>query len=184
MVVATLGQITDGGHLLLIPTSHSPCLGALDPEQALSFDRFVKKTVDILKLEYLSPVTLFEHGLVGQTVKHSHLHLLPAFLNLTDRLEDDFPQSEFQTISHFSELRTLYEARPQPYLLWSTPSSLYQVCWNPPAPAQYLRSVSAELLGVPERADWKNMDPELDQTLARETMERLVPHFMVSLFTK
>lgn len=181
-VVATLGQITEGGYILLIPTTHSPCLGSLDKDQAIYFDRVVKRTLELLKLEYQSPITVFEHGIVGQTIKHSHLHLFPAELDLTERIITDFPTSQIQIVNNFAELQVLYQARQEPYLLWSTLYGKYLVCWNPPAPAQYLRTISAELLGVPERGNWKNMDPEMDKALIEETMERLVPHFIVNIF--
>lgn len=183
-VVATLGQITEGGYLLLIPTTHSSCLGALDKEQIVSFDKIVKKFIALLKFEYPGPVTIFEHGIVGQTISHAHLHLLPAALDLTGKVASDFPSSRIEVIDSFTQLQALYRIRQEPYLLWSTFNDKYLVCWNPPAPAQYLRTVSAELLGVPERANWKNMDPEIDEALIDETMERLTPLFITTIFTK
>lgn len=181
-VVATLGQITDGGYLLLIPTTHSSCLGAFDKEQIISFDRIVKKSVALLKLEYPGPVTIFEHGIVGQTINHAHLHLLPARLDLAVVITNDFPDSKFEIIENLSQLQTLYQIRQEPYLLWSTLNHKYMVCWNPPAPPEYLRTISAGMLDVPERASWKNMDPIKDQALIAETVERLTPHFIVSIF--
>ena len=52
------------------------------------------------------------------------------------------------------------------------------VCWNPPAPPQYLRLIVAELLGHPERGNWRNMDPELDKQLGQETVDRLKLYFV------
>ncbi len=176
-VVATLGQITEGGYLLLIPTTHTSCLGALDKVQIKSFDRIVKKSIELLKMEYPGPVTIFEHGIVGQTIKHAHLHLLPAGLDLTEKIVSDFPTSKIEIVDNLTELQALYQIRQEPYLLWSTFYDKYLVCWNPSAPAQYLRTITAELLGVPERANWKNMDPEKDKALVDETMGRLKPLF-------
>lgn len=181
-VVVTLGQITEGGYLLLIPTTHSSCLGALDKEQITSFDKIVKKSIAFFKLEYPGPITIFEHGIVGQTIKHAHLHLLPAALDLTGKIASDFPSSRIEIVDNFTQLQALYRIRQEPYLLWSTFNDKYLVCWNPPAPAQYLRTISAELLGVPERADWKNMDPKKDKALIDKTIERLTPLFITAIF--
>lgn len=181
-VVATLGQITEGGYLLLISTTHSSCLGALDKEQIISFDKIAKKSISLLKFGYPGPVTIFEHGIVGQTISHAHLHLLPTDLDLTGKVASDFPSSKIEIIDNFTQLRALYQIRQEPYLLWSTFNDKYLVCWNPPAPPQYLRTISAELLGVPERANWKNMDPEKDKALAEETMERLTSLFITTIF--
>ena len=183
-VVATLGQITEGGYLLLIPTTHAPCLGSLDKEQIASFDRIVKRSISLLKLEYLEPVTIFEHGIVGQTIKHAHLHLLPTAVDFTEKVASDFPSSKIEVVDNFTQLQAMYQIRQEPYLLWSTFNEKYLVCWNPPAPPQYLRTLSAELLGVPECANWKNMDPEVDKALIDDTMERLTPLFITTLFTK
>lgn len=183
-VVATLGQITEGGYLLLIPTTHSSCLGDLNKGQITSFDRITQKSIELLKLEYPGPVTIFEHGIVGQTIKHAHLHLLPAGLDLTEKVVSDFPNSKIEIINDLTQLQALYQIRQEPYLLWSTFYDKYLVCWNPPAPAQYLRTITADLLGVPERANWKNMDPEKDKALLDETLERLKPLFSSAIITK
>ena len=63
------------------------------------------------------------------------------------------------------------------YLLWSTPEGMIKVAIDPPALLQYLRIVAAELIGRPERGDWRNMDQELDKQLWQETVNRLKPYF-------
>jgi diadenosine tetraphosphate (Ap4A) HIT family hydrolase len=176
-IVATLGQITEGGYVLLIPTNHVPCLGAMDKEQIKIIDQVADQTVQAIKSEYRSSVMIFEHGIVGQTIKHAHLHFLPAEIDLSNRIQSDFPESEIQTVKSLTELQRTYQARQEPYLLWSTPSGQFSTCWNPPAQPQYLRIISAEILNVPERADWKKMDPELDKALIDETIKKLAPYF-------
>ncbi|HSV94757.1 MAG TPA: hypothetical protein VLH94_02145 [Spirochaetia bacterium] len=176
-IVATLGQITEGGYTLLIPTEHSSCLGACDKNTIQSIDSLSRLVSSVLIAEYRKGVTIFEHGIVGQTIKHSHLHLLPTKINLTKRIFLDFPKSEIQIVKDLSELQSAYQTRQEPYLLWSVPDNLYAVRWNPPAPSQYFRTVCAELLGVPERADWKTIPPEKDEILIKETIRRLTPFF-------
>ena len=176
-IVATLGQITIGGYVLLIPTDHVPCIGAMDKEQIKIIDRVADLIVQAIKSEYKSPVLIFEHGIVGQTIKHAHLHFLPTDIDSSHRIQSDFPKSEKQIIEDLASLQLLYQTRQEPYLLWSTSSGKFSVCWNPPAQPQYLRIISAEMLNVPERADWKKMDPELDKTLIDETIRKLAPHF-------
>jgi diadenosine tetraphosphate (Ap4A) HIT family hydrolase len=176
-IVATLGQITEGGYVLLIPTDHVPCLGAMNNDQIGTIKRIASRIIQAIKQEYQKPVTIFEHGIVGQTIKHAHLHFLPANIDLSHRIQSDFPESEIQTIKGFDELQQMYRTRQEPYLLWSTPSGQFSVCWSPPAQPQYLRIISAETLHVPERADWKKMDPELDKELINETICLLAPCF-------
>ncbi|MEK9180292.1 MAG: hypothetical protein AAB897_02675 [Patescibacteria group bacterium] len=181
-VVATKGQITDGGYVVLFPKRHVPCCATAE-----------NNPLDFAWLEYLSSrlrigeglvkeysataLTIFEHGIVGQTVKHAHLHFLPAAIDMAPRIQTDFPESKIQEFKDFSELQESYIRRQEPYLFWTTPSGKGMICWNPPAPLQYLRIVAADLLGHPERANWRNMDPELDRRLYLETVQRLKPYF-------
>jgi len=123
------------------------------------------------------PVTMFEHGIVGQSIKHTHLHILPMVIDLSPRIRADFPESEIEELLDAAHLQELYVERKEPYLFWTIPSGKSMVCWNPPAPNQYLRIIAAELLGRPERADWKKMDPELDKKLWSGTVSRLKKYF-------
>jgi len=183
-VVATLGQII-GGYTLVIPKAHISCLGALIPgNQTEAMLKITKETCRALSLEYRHdnsatpyPVTLFEHGIVGQTIKHAHLHLLPTVIDLSLKIRADFPKAEFAELQCAAQLQELYVKRPEPYLFWTIPSGKSMVCWNPPAPLQYLRHIVAELLGHPERENWRDMDPDLDKQFWRETVVRLKPYF-------
>lgn len=182
-VAATLGQIV-GGYVLVIPKEHISCMGALTSHQTKSMLKTTKKVCRALSLEYQrnsfatpSPVTMFEHGIVGQTIKHAHLHLLPTVIDLTQKIRTDFPEAEFEELQYAAHLQELYGKRPEPYLFWTIPGGKSMVCWNPPAPPQYLRLIMAKLLGYPERGNWRNMDPELDKQLGQETVVRLKPYF-------
>lgn len=186
-VVATLGQITDGGYLLVIPKEHISCMGALNPKQTSSMLKTIKETCRALSLEYQRstsatpyPVIVFEHGIVGQTIKHAHLHLLPTVIDLTAKIHNDFPEAEVEELQYAAHLQELYRQRPEPYLFWTVPNGKSMVCWNPPAPPQYLRLIVAELLGKPERGNWRNMDAELDKRLGQDTVTRLKPYFQGS----
>lgn len=187
-LAATLGQITDGGYVLVIPKDHIPCMGALTSHspgsQTDQMLRVTKEACRAISLEYQRsscstpyPMIAFEHGIVGQTVKHAHLHLLPITIDLTPKIRADFPQAEFEELAYAAHLQALYSDRSKPYLFWTLPNGKSMVCWNPPAPPQYLRLIVAELLGKPERGNWRNMDANLDKRLCDETVARLKPYF-------
>ncbi|MBI2037115.1 MAG: HIT domain-containing protein [Candidatus Liptonbacteria bacterium] len=181
--VATLGQIT-GGYTLVIPKRHVSCLGAMTEEEVAEVKHAVEVAGDAIDMEYGMEPVVFEHGIVGQTVQHAHLHLVPANVRIEDRIHADFPGAKIDFISSLEVLRRCYAAEGKKYLLWSMPGipkcyfpdGLFQATWDPPAPPQYLRIVAAELTGKPERANWRNMDPELDKKLWSETVTRLAPH--------
>jgi len=188
-IVATLGQITDGGYLLLIPVKHVSCLGEFSREQTSKMLKIVQEVNKILTVEYnieqsiqsAWPITLFEHGIVGQTVKHAHLHFLPTVVDLTVRIKTDFPNSKVEELEYAAHLPNLYSKDPKPYLYWTAGqegNTKGRVCWDPPAPPQYLRIITADALGRPERANWSEMDPELDKKLGSETVQRLRHYFI------
>ncbi|MBI2640160.1 MAG: HIT domain-containing protein [Candidatus Sungbacteria bacterium] len=186
-VIATLGQITDGGYVLIVPREQVPCMGAFDlrtHSQIGSLLRVGHEVIRAVSIEYQNsfvrkpyPVTLFEHGIVGQTIKHAHLHVLPAVIDFTPKVRIDFPKAKIQELKYAAHLQALYQDNPRPYLFWTTPSGKGTVCWNPAALSQCLRIVAAEFLGRLERANWRNMDPELDKRLWQETVQRLKPYF-------
>ncbi|MBI4158089.1 MAG: HIT domain-containing protein [Candidatus Yanofskybacteria bacterium] len=92
-IVATLGQITDGGYILLIPRDHISCLGILPDNQLPGLFNNIFKVSTAISREYFDiPVMIFEHGIVGQIVKHAHLHLLPQRLVLPTRSVPTFQQ--------------------------------------------------------------------------------------------
>ncbi len=178
-IIATLGQISDGGYLLLVPKRHVLCLGAMEETEIEEAEFLVDKISMSLEEEYWSgsPAIFFEHGIVGQTINHGHLHFIPEPCDITSEIGRDFSDNALLRINSLSDLRILYRYRQKPYLLWSDTSEVMRICWNPPAPNQYLRIVAAGLLGRPERANWRKMDPELDRKLWSETVRRLKPYF-------
>jgi len=181
-IVATLGQIVSG-YLLLIPKTHVSCWAEIPSTHQIALRRDSRDVYQQLKLHYeqssvddIRPAILFEHGIVGQTVKHAHRHFVPVTLDLTPRVRADFPKAKIIELETESQLARLYHERPRPYLFWSTPAGKQMVCWNPPAPPAYLRLILAEALGVPERGDWRTMDQGLDKKLAEETVYRFSGH--------
>lgn len=176
-VIATLGQITVGGYVLIVPKSHTACIGTLNLEAAKQLEYLAQYVKEVVQKEYGFEPTILEHGIAGQTVHHAHLHIIPKPVQLTERVIADFPGCGIGCPQSLEHVQRLYEQKPTPYLLWSDSRSDLRICWDPPAPAQYLRTITAELLGKPERANWRTMDPALDKQLWSQTVQRLKPYF-------
>lgn len=177
LIVATFGQISEGGHLILISKQHVTCVGAMLQQDVKYLERLCHNVRNAIRTEYGVEPIIFEHGIIGQTVKHAHLHFVPESCDITGRVTKDFPENEITVISSLSELVRLYANRQEQYLLWRDSSGIARACWNPPAPTQYLRIVVAETVGRPSRANWKDMDPALDRRLGQETVTRLKRYF-------
>jgi len=177
-IIATLGQISNGGYLLLVPKRHVLCVGAMGPKEISLLEKLLTKSQNALHKEYGTYGIIFESGIVGQTVKHAHLHVVPEDCIITQMIFDDFPNNKVDCILSLSDFRNnLYVSRwKESYLLWQDLWGM-RVCWNPPAPLQYLRTVTAQAVMRPERADWRTMDPELDKKLWSETVRRMKPYF-------
>ena len=177
-LIASLGQITDGGYTLIIPKRHVSCVGAMNELEINGIEMLVLKASDAIEMEYGIRPIIFEHGIVGQSIQHSHIHLLPAKIRMCGRIYRDFPNSQICFLNSLKLLKWNYDfTGRKKYLLWSTPEGLLKVVIDPPAPPQYLRLIAAELLDRPERGNWRNMDFELDKRLWQETVIRLKSYF-------
>lgn len=176
-VFATLGQITDGGYVLIAPKRHVRCIGEIDLKEAAALLEISHYLRGKIKDVYSSESTMFEHGIVGQTVSHAHLHVIPAVIDFSQKIGSDFPTCETNAIISLRDLPRAYALSKEPYLFWQMPWHAPMVCWNPPAPPQYLRILAAEAVGHPERGNWRKMDPELDKKFRADTVAKLKLHF-------
>ncbi len=180
-LIASLGQITDGGYVLIVPKRHVACIGEMTTDEAAVMLEIAKYTGAAIKKFWGADPTIFEHGRVAQTVPHAHLHLVPVNLALNMRVRCDFPIEEIDAMISLRDLPRAYALWPEPYLFWKEPDASPMVCWNPEAPSYYFRQIVAEMLGRPERADWRAMDPELDRKLWTNTRDNLKPFFNSNL---
>ncbi|MDQ2932810.1 MAG: HIT domain-containing protein [bacterium] len=176
--IAGKGQLTEG-YVLHIPRQHVPCYGAMNEPEIEKCAHHIQKIRSVLENVYgVNSFVMFEHGVVGQTVKHAHMHFMPGITNLNQRVWADFPLCSADTISSLVELPWLYQEKNVPYLLWQdSESNKIRLLWNPPAPAQYFRKISAEKLGRSEQSDWSSVNPVVDFFAIAQTTKRLYPHF-------
>lgn len=180
-VIVTFGQITNGGYLLLVPKRHVTCFGALEATEACVADTIQRDIAEAFRKEYGTKTIFFEHGICGQTIKHAHLHLLPAKLDITPTVIRHFYNAEFSFMffGNLAQVQELFTQESKPYLLWKDARNPHiKAFWDPKnVPPQYFRIIVAQALGCPERADWRTMDPALDKQLGSETVKRMRPYF-------
>ncbi|MCX8009434.1 MAG: HIT domain-containing protein [Patescibacteria group bacterium] len=125
-------------HLLLIPKIHVSCFGNLDRERLTIVDRFLSVLFDHWKSG-----VFFEHGGIGQTVFHAHLHLLQHDVDWS-KLIERIPHSQVQK---FMSMETI--SGQSEYLLMGKVGEV-RVCKSglPVEPA-VLTNMLAELFHVP-----------------------------------
>lgn len=140
------------GHILIIPKQHTPCMGALIPQV---YEEFVQSYLFVsrfLKLAYGDYAT-FEHGLVGQTVFHAHMHLLPFKGDIATIIPEW--HKSLHSIKQLKELIDVYKKQHK-YLFISLNVNMWLVDVVLGKP-RFFRDRFASALGKPERGDWKKV---------------------------
>lgn len=140
------------GHLLIIPKQHFSCIGEYPEILYLEFAKLYGEFSKFLKSSYDS-VGTFEHGKIGQTVFHSHVHLLPFSGKSTDIVPEG--QERLRRLISLAELKKIYQEEEK-YLFFSLENELWVVDLNLGVP-RFFRDRFARALGKPEIGNWKSM---------------------------
>lgn len=183
-IIASVGQIEDG-YTLIIPKTHKICLGDLSDEEMIAVSNWLRRLLDAMKEEYMYEYVVlgrrpvfFEHGDVGQTIKHAHLHVVPTHVDVLSYVAKSL--GEGKETASLNDLRKVRESHR--YYIFCTDRLgkmfVFPVSDPEKIPRQYLRLVLAKLVGRPERANWKTMDMGIDFTLWSSTRDRLRPYFL------
>lgn len=151
IVVCDVHPLTEG-HILIIPYKHLSCIGEYTDDLLNEFIKLHSKYSLIIKSIYGS-VSSFEHGKLGQTVFHSHVHLLP----FTGSPEEIVPEGKgkLRKIKDFTGLRNFYKIEGK-YLYFCIGSDNWVVDAGLAAP-RFFRDRFAKAIGKPERGNWKEM---------------------------
>jgi diadenosine tetraphosphate (Ap4A) HIT family hydrolase len=149
------------GHLLVIPKHHLSCMGEYSPEV---FDEFigVYESVSAFINKHYGSVSTFEHGKIGQTIFHSHIHVLP-FANDPLIIVPE-GKDHLVALPSFVELRRLYEQYGR-YLFFSI-GDLAWVVDPELAVSRFFRDRFAAAIGRPERSNWKEMQAHQEMVAA------------------
>lgn len=155
-VVCDIHPICEG-HILIIPKEHLSCIGEYSEELFKEFLSLYNKFSEFLLSEYHS-VSTFEHGKYGQTVFHSHVHLLPFKGDPVEIIPEG--KDKFFELNDLSKLKELFKKQGG-YLFFSIEDSQWTVDLNIAAP-RFFRDRFATALGRPERGNWKEMRQNKD----------------------
>jgi len=164
-ILSDIGPIVEG-HLLLIPKKHLECFGALDKNLERKFQALKDEIYYFVYENYGFPL-IFEHGIGGQTVYHAHLHFIPTKNRLLleplllDKVIEKIRKNEEITgkkiipVKSFEAVKN-YHQKYGKYLYLEERDKKYIVRGENFAP-RILREIVAELLGVPERGNWREV---------------------------
>lgn len=146
------------GHLLIIPQRHTRCAGEYTAEEWNDFKDVYQQTREWVYRKFGSVAT-FEHGKIGQTVFHSHIHILP-FQGSPEQIVPE-GNDKCRSLQGIEELAHIFQQEGH-YLYFSIDQQQWVVDISLGAP-RFFRDRFAKALGCPQRADWKatSKDPYL-----------------------
>ena len=167
-VFPTLGQIVEG-YILIAPKEHQPCIGALPDSELVEFEGLKDEVGRRIQRAYGNHI-FFEHGVIGQTILHAHMHAMPFpfehdLFNLYFR---QFPR--YKKLGKFNEIKDVWK-KEGVYLYYEI--NEHKFAFFTHIVPQYARITVAAALGVPERANWRAMPRELDDALIEQTIQKL-----------
>ncbi len=176
-VVPSLGPVVPG-HMLLCPRLHVCGMAALPPGLEAEHEFIRRRLIGELAMAFSAPVHCFEHGgapdanRVLCSVGHAHVHFLPADVDVRSVL-----LASGRWVSVRTGLQALQCAvRGREYLYYVSPHGEAQVLvpLNGEFESQYLRRVFADVLGCPEKWNWR-ADPRPE--IVHETFSALHKRF-------
>jgi len=140
------------GHLLIVPKTHISCIGAFPSPLFGEFTKMYAQAAAFIRDQY-GDVSAFEHGNIGQTVFHSHIHLLsfrgePAAI-VPEGLRHCVP------LLSLEDLTGIF-GRGGQYLFFALGDRMWTVDTALAAP-RFFRDRFAAALGNTERGNWKTM---------------------------
>jgi len=140
------------GHALIIPKDHISYTGALSYELFNEYENLYKKVLSFLTETYGNAV-IFEHGIVGQTVSHAHVHFLPFNKSIEDIVNE---KNLLKPIDDLEEIRNIF-TKEQKYLFIAINDKKWLVDPKIGVP-RFFRDRISKALNVPERGDWKKAE--------------------------
>ena len=159
------------GHLLIIPKENLSCVGEFSPELMEEFTTLYDQSRNFVKDMYGS-VSTFEHGKVGQTIYHAHVHVLP----FDGTLEQIVPEGEkvMKAVRGISDVVDAFRKDGQ-YLFISVGDQARLVDTSLGYP-RFFRDRFASALGKREAGDWQksknNIAAKLQSEAAIRNLER------------
>lgn len=155
-LIADLSPLVEG-HALLLPVHHSLSFAVVLHEHRDEVLGFLDRVLPVYAEAY-GDVTVLEHGsstsmLGSACIHHAHLHLLPLAGDAVDAVmaRDGLQAQDLDGLSALAGLAT----DDVPYFLRADGRGARLHGVGAPSESQYLRSVAAEVLGLPDgEHDW------------------------------
>lgn len=145
-IVCDVHPLTEG-HILIIPKEHIACAGAFSEKLFAQFLALYQQVSSFVKATY-GTASSFEHGVLGQTVFHAHVHVLPYKKKAAAIVPEGV---DYLQPLGINQLRETYQKEGK-YLFFSIENDSWVVDASLGKP-RFFRDRFANSLGIPERGD-------------------------------
>lgn len=168
VIIPSLGPISDC-HILLVPKQHVNSYALLSDELLDLAERLIIKILKIIKRKYGSCI-IFEHGVLDENMlgsascNHAHIHIVSCNKSLLPLLERE--SLEIRKLEKLSELVNQTD-RNEAYFYYSEDGEKSFIMDDTIHKSQYMRMITAEILKIPERGNWK-------QNLGIENVQKML----------
>jgi len=158
-VIPSIGSIVEG-YLLLNIRYHIPSFGNMDEHFLDEFLTLKDEIKNALEHVYGRGCIFYEHGRAGVSIAlheeekicyHAHLHCVNTKVDLLEMISRDYRPIE---INEWREVMQLVKKYPY-YLYYENKKNKYFFLVDTYVRRQYLRSILAETLHIPNVADWR-----------------------------
>jgi diadenosine tetraphosphate (Ap4A) HIT family hydrolase len=159
-IMLSLGPITEG-YSLLVSKQHFACCGAIPREFKTEFKNLYVSLRSILT-DVFGACICYEHGRAGSCLIpiegskhcfHSHMHFVPASVQLNKLVKMDFDEIKLETLDSFFDI---YEKLNSPPYLYVDDTNMNFYGINENIRRQYLRYLTARSIGREHLWDWVN----------------------------
>ncbi|MFA5887329.1 MAG: HIT domain-containing protein [Candidatus Nanoarchaeia archaeon] len=173
LFIGSVGQIVEG-YSLFVPKKHVLCFGMLSDKLIDEYLELKDKVDKAVTSAYQKPM-YFEHGIVGQTVPHAHMHCVPSNRDLLPALMlRNYSIKANRKINSEKELKqVIHDFGPYYFYEFNGLKMAFDVNSHEMA----LRMAVANTFGMPELADWKNVNQEEDRKTRQKAVDKLKVFF-------
>ncbi|EPQ57901.1 hypothetical protein GLOTRDRAFT_36948, partial [Gloeophyllum trabeum ATCC 11539] len=167
-------NIPGGGHVLIIPIAHYPTFSSIAPElrgPVLAETERYKSALRSVYSKYGAGAVFVEIARLGPKGGHAHIQAVPVPVSLQDGVEDAFiREGKSQKIEFESDpegaLKAISEDHNRSYFRVDLPDGrkmVHLIQNNIPFSIQFGRQVLVNLMGIPDRYDWKTCAQSEDE---------------------
>ena len=150
------------GHVMIVSKQHLSCFGELPKELIEEFSLIKEVAFEKIKSNFSEPI-IYEHGIYGQSVKHAHLHFIPAntkHYKLENIKEKFFTNLKSTRIKDMNDLIRIFQKEGSYlYLEEKGKKWVYHTSGHPEIKSLF-RKEFARVTGIKGLLDWQAMVDE------------------------